>query len=193
MFVEILSGIVFYSLSYLTLKLIPLDDLPLRMTFIVPFDGSELAEAALVRAVEYGAVLEEEIVVVSIVSERKRYAREKGWIEEDEGFDVDSVVETLREQAKSIAPEVTFEYKCIREFPPAGGIADQIEQIAQEHDPSVLFLGSDNIGRVVTPLASVAANITPEEGYDIHLVRRSGPPTVEAIDAHPEYYDNKAR
>jgi nucleotide-binding universal stress UspA family protein len=47
------------------------------MAFVVPFDGSELAEAALVRAVEYGAALDEEIAAVVVVPERKQYAREK--------------------------------------------------------------------------------------------------------------------
>ncbi|EMA56123.1 hypothetical protein C451_03989 [Halococcus thailandensis JCM 13552] len=164
-------------------------DLRSSMTFVVPFDGSALGEAALVRAVEYGAVLEEEVVVVSVVSERERYARQKGWVGEDEAFDVDTVVESLRERTDALAPEATFECERIREFPPAGGIADHIERMAQEHDPSVLFLGSDNLGRVVTPLASVAANIAPEEGCDLHIVRRPGPPTVEGIAPHSEFYD----
>lgn len=160
------------------------------MTFVVPFDGSKLAEAALVRSVEYGTALEEEIVVVSVVSERKRYAREKGWIDQDDEYDVNSVIENLRERATTLAPEATFEYERIREFPPDGGIAAHIERMAQEHDPSVLFLGSDNVGRVVTPLASVAANIVTEESYDIHIVRHSSPPVIEGLEAHSEFYDD---
>ena len=35
------------------------------MTFVVPFDGSKLAEAALVRATEYGDVLDEDVVAVT--------------------------------------------------------------------------------------------------------------------------------
>jgi len=53
-----------------------------RMTFVVPFDGSNLAEAALVGAVEYGTALQEDIAAVTVVPERKGYARQKGWIEE---------------------------------------------------------------------------------------------------------------
>lgn len=66
------------------------------MTFVVPFDGPELVEAALVRAVEYGNALGGEIVVVSIVPERKRYALEKGWIDPSDEYDVDSLTEELR-------------------------------------------------------------------------------------------------
>ena len=54
------------------------------MTFVVPFDGSKLAKAALVRAVEYSTALEEDVTAVTVIPERKRYAREKGWIEENE-------------------------------------------------------------------------------------------------------------
>ncbi|GAB7020858.1 hypothetical protein JCM18750_37200 [Halostagnicola bangensis] len=45
------------------------------MTFVVPFDRSGLSKAALVRAGEYSQALEEP---VTVVPERKRYAREKG-------------------------------------------------------------------------------------------------------------------
>jgi len=37
------------------------------MTLVVPFDGSELAEAALVRATEFGNVLEEDVLAVSVI------------------------------------------------------------------------------------------------------------------------------
>ncbi|MFC4245405.1 universal stress protein [Natribaculum luteum] len=160
------------------------------MTFVVPFDGSDLAEAALVRAVEYGTALDEDVVAVSVVPERKRYAREKGWIDDDESFDPDAVVDTLQAQVHALAPEATFDAEQIREFPPAEGIADRIERLAEEHDPSVLFLGSDNVGRVVTPLASVAVNVAADEPYDVHVVRHAAPPKVAELEPHPEFYSD---
>ncbi len=54
----------------------------IRMTFVVPFDGSKLADTSLVRAVEFATALEEDVTAVTVVLERKRYARE-GWIEEE--------------------------------------------------------------------------------------------------------------
>ncbi|MFC4541406.1 universal stress protein [Halosolutus amylolyticus] len=158
------------------------------MTFVVPFDGSELAEAALVRAVEYASVLDEEVVAVSVVPERKRYAREKGWIGEDESYDVDAVVGRLRDQVQALAPDATFEYERIREFPPESKLAGHIERLALEHDPSVVFLGSDNVGRVVTPLTSVGVHIAADESYDVFVVRQPEPPKVDAIEPHPEFY-----
>lgn len=142
------------------------------MTFVVPFDASELAEAALERAVEYGRALDEEVAVVTVVPERKRYAIEKGWIDEDESFDVDAVVERLRDRVEALAPDASFEYDRIREFPPEAELADRVERLARKHDPSVLFLGTDNVGRVATPLTSVGAHVAAEEACDVHVVRR---------------------
>lgn len=159
------------------------------MAFVVPFDGSTLAEAALVRASEYGTAMEEDVVVVTIVPERKRYAREKGWIGEDEAYDVDRVVNQLRDRVRSLAPDATFEYEVIREFPPARGLADRIEDLALDHDPSILFLGTDNLGRIVTPLSSVGVYLSDEDVYDVYLVRQVSPPTIEFLEPHPEFYD----
>jgi nucleotide-binding universal stress UspA family protein len=158
------------------------------MAFVVPFDGSELAEAALVRAVEYGTALEEETVAVSVVPERKRYAEEKGWIDDEGVFDVDRVVAALRDRVEELAPEASFEYERIREFPPEERIADHIERLALRHDPSVVFLGSDNVGRVVTPLTSVGVHLAAEESYDVFIVRHPSPPKLEALEAHDEFY-----
>lgn len=154
-----------------------------RMTFVVPFDGSELAEAALVRADRYGDALLEDVVAVAVVPERSRYAREKGWIDEDESYDVDATIDALRERVDALAPEATFEAERISEYPPAGAIADHVERLALAHEPTVVFLGSDNVGSVVTPLSSVAANVAAEERYDVYLVRHRSPPRLDALDA----------
>ena len=46
------------------------------MTFVVPFDGSALAETALVRADEFSEVLDERVVAVTVVPRDPEYARE---------------------------------------------------------------------------------------------------------------------
>jgi len=158
------------------------------MTFVVPFDGSNLAEAALVRAVEYGIALDEEIAAVVVVPERKRYAREKGWISEDEPYDVDAVVAGLREQVRTLAPSAAFEFERLREFPPETELADHIERLIRDHDPSVVFLGSDNVGRVVTPLTSVGVHVAAEESYDVFIVRHPAPSELDALEPHSEFY-----
>lgn len=159
------------------------------MTFIVPFDGTTLAEAALVRAFEYGNATGEEVVAVTVISERKRYAREKGWIDKDEPLDTDRIVDDLRQRVETLTPDATFEYEVIREFPPAEGIADRIKRLALDHDPSVLFLGTENLGRVVTPLSSVGTYVAAEDAYDVYLVRQVRPPELDFLDPHPEFYE----
>ena len=142
------------------------------MTYVVPFDGSRLAETALERAVDIGTEFGEEVVVISVIPERKRYAREKGWIGEEESLDVDSVVDELRERARRIAPDAEFRYERIREYPSGDGIADHIKRLLDEYGPSIVFLGSENVGRVVTPLASVGVGVAAAEPYDVYLVRQ---------------------
>ncbi|GAA0663026.1 universal stress protein [Natronoarchaeum mannanilyticum] len=160
------------------------------MTFVVPFDGSEMATAALARAVEYADALDEEVVAVSVVSERKRYAREKGWIGEEQAFDVDNVVSRLRDQVTELAPDATFEHERIREYPPAREIANEIASVAEQYDPTVMFLGSENVGRVVTPLTSIGANVASDLTYDVYVVRHTTPPRLDEIEAHPEFYQD---
>ncbi len=162
------------------------------MSFVVPFDGSELAEAALVRALEYARALDEDVVAVTIVPERTRYAREKGWIDEDESYAVDAVVEELRGRVVDLAPEADFAFERIREFPPAEELAERIERLAQQHDPSVVFLGSENVGSVVTPVASVAARVAEEEAYDVYIVRHASPSKVGELEDHPDFYDGES-
>ncbi len=158
------------------------------MTFVVPFDGSELAEAALVRAGEYGRALDEDVTAITVVPERTRYARAKGWIDEDDSLDVETLVRSLRDQVQTLAPDASFEYERIREFPPEAQIAEHIERLARSHDPSVVFLGSDNVGRVVTPMTSVGVHVADEDDYDVFIVRQSGPPNVDAVDPHQTFY-----
>ena len=159
------------------------------MSLVVPFDGSRLAEAALVRASEYAATLEEDVVTVTVLSERKQYAREKGWIEADEPYDVEQVAEDLRERVLELVPGATFEHEIIREFPPAEGIADRIERLALEHDPSIVFLGTENIGRIVTPISSVGMYVAADDVFEVYLVRNVQPPKLDLLEPHPHFYD----
>ena len=79
------------------------------MTLLVPFDGSPLAEAALSRAVRFSESLDEPLVAVSVIPQQNAtYAREQGWLEADEPFEMDAVVAHLREQVAELAPEATF-------------------------------------------------------------------------------------
>ncbi|GAB3670502.1 hypothetical protein [Halopiger thermotolerans] len=77
-------------------------------TFVVSFDGSELTEAALVGAVAYGRILEEAVAAVTVVPERKRYARDKGRIDEDEAYDIFVVRRAAPPRLEEIEPYDDF-------------------------------------------------------------------------------------
>ena len=152
------------------------------MTFAVPFDGSDLAEAALVRADEYARALDESVVVMTVISTRYHYAKEKGWIETREEFDIETVARRLWEQASELVGDVAFEYELVGPRPPAGAIAKGIRNMIRREDPNVVFLGSDNAGRIASPVSSVGGAVTSANAYDVYLVRDPHPPTIDGLD-----------
>ena len=145
------------------------------MVLLVPFDGSELATAALRRAAEFAELTDEPLVVLSVVTDDEPFARERGWVSEDEPYDPDAVAERLEATVREVAPEATFR----REEPTDAGeltgapldIARTIRQVAHEVDASVVFVGSENAGRVSTPIASVGSPVSEDPAYDVHIVR----------------------
>ena len=153
------------------------------MTFAVPFDGSDLAEAALVRAGEYAQALDESVVVVSVVSTRPHYAIEKGWIEHREEFDIETVARRLWEQARDLVPEVGFRYELVGPRPPAGAIAKAIRNVISRIEPTVVFIGSDNAGRIATPISSVGGTVASSRVHDVYLVRDTNPPEIDGLDS----------
>jgi len=66
--------------------------------------------------VEYGTALQEDIAAVTVVPERKGYARQKGWIEEGEAYDVEAVVESLRERVRASRRTPRSNTSAFREF-----------------------------------------------------------------------------
>ena len=153
------------------------------MAFAVPFDGSDLAEAALVRADEYARVLDESVVVMTVISTRYHYAKEKGWIETREEFDIETVARRLWEQASELVGDVAFEYELVGPRPPAGAIAKGIRNMIRREDPNVVFIGSDNAGRIVAPVSSVGDSVASAEAYDVYLVRDTNPPVIDGLDS----------
>ena len=158
------------------------------MTFLVPYDGSELAEAALVRADEYAEALAEDVTVVSVVPESKRYAREKEWVDAGEPFEVREVIADLHRQVTGLSPEASFRSERVDGSATGGTIANALRRVARDVDASVVFLGSENAGRIVVPIASVGGSVAADARYDVHLVRRREPPKVESMRYRSEFY-----
>jgi len=142
------------------------------MTLVVPFDGSELSVAALRRAVEVDRALEEGVLAVSVVPKGNvEYARERGWIGEHEAFDLAEVVDRLRKQVASVSQVAEFRYEVVNRYAPAGTIASRVRQAARDAYATMVFVGSDNAGRIVTTLASVGTNVASDDAYDVVVVR----------------------
>jgi nucleotide-binding universal stress UspA family protein len=152
------------------------------MTLIVPFDGSELAEAALVRATEFGIVFEEAVLAVSVVPKGDTdYAREHGWIEQDETFDLESVVSRLHEQVTDLCPSANFRHKLVDKYAPAGSIANELRTVAQKENASMVFIGSENAGHLVTAVSSVGGTVAADDSYDVVIVRDRSPAKITKL------------
>lgn len=149
------------------------------MTLLVPFDGSPLAGAALERAGEFGDVLDQEVVVLAAVPDDEMYARERGWIGEHEPFEPKLFALELRDQAASIAPNATFRSEqptdpTDESFSSATmNIVRTIRTVAAELEADIVFIGSENAGRVARPLTSVGAPVSNDPRYDVHIVRHT--------------------
>jgi nucleotide-binding universal stress UspA family protein len=78
------------------------------MVLLVPFDGSQLATAALERAGEFGEFSGEDVLVLSVVPDDAAYARDRGWIGLGDDFVPDLVAGDLERQARRVVPDATF-------------------------------------------------------------------------------------
>ncbi|MEF8813273.1 MAG: universal stress protein [Halovenus sp.] len=152
------------------------------MTFLVPYDGSYLAEAALTRASEYANALEEDITVVTVIPEDESYATQKGWYDatEDEPFSVPYVAGKLHREVTDVAPRAAFRYEDT-EFESQALIAERIQEVADDVLPSVVFIGTDNVGEIAEPLTSVAGSVAEDTEYDVHVVRYFSPTTMQEL------------
>ncbi|MDS0278729.1 universal stress protein [Halomicroarcula sp. S1AR25-4] len=163
------------------------------MTLVVPFDGSELAEAALVRATEFGNVFDEDVLAVSVIPAGKAdYAREHGWIEQDEAFDMASVVATLHEQVTELCPSADFRHKVVDRYAPSGTIAKHLRRVAREEDASMVFIGSENAGHLVTGVSSVGGTVAADESYDVVIVRHRSPAKIAKLKNASPYKKSKS-
>lgn len=152
------------------------------MTFVVPFDGSDLAEAALVRASEFSTVLDERVLAVSAIPKNNAgYARERGWLEEGEPFERQSIVGRLHEQVTELAPEADYRHVIVGRFASSGTISNRLSKVAREEDASMVFIGSENAGRLVTAISSVGGAVASGETYDVVIIRNRAPSRVASV------------
>ncbi|MFB6141284.1 MAG: universal stress protein [Halosimplex sp.] len=146
------------------------------MTYLVPFDGSDLAAAALKRATEFAALTDAEVVALVVIPlDERDFAVERGWIDDDERYDPDEIESRLEERVREIAPDATFRCERPEDVSSVASITTDvvrtIRTVAQEVGAEIVFVGSENAGRVSTPISSVGAPVSEDPRYDVHIVR----------------------
>jgi nucleotide-binding universal stress UspA family protein len=139
------------------------------MVYLVPFDGSPLSRSALRRAVTFSD--EQEVVTLSIIPRGKSYAVKKGWLDASEDFDFETVSTRLQQQVEEIAPSATFETARTEPRPPGATIANIIRRKASSLDAEIVFVGSKNAGKVITPVTSVSSSVTADARYAVYIAR----------------------
>lgn len=140
------------------------------MRFFVPYDGSELARAALERAMTLAAS-SGDVFIATIIPSDRDYAIECGWLDSDETFDAGRIEQRLQDQVAEAAPNARFYCKFVRSYASAGNIATHLRDIATEIDADVVFLGSENVGSIAAPVSSIGTNVATRVPYDIYLVQ----------------------
>lgn len=140
------------------------------MSYLVAFDGSDLAAAALRRATTFAAATDERVVVVSVVPTDEALAAEYGLLTDGE-YDPARATERLRTAVGDVAPEAEFRAESVDAYAGKGRIAREIGRVADEEDAAVVFVGSDDAGRVVRPVTSVGDRVASGGDYDVFIVR----------------------
>lgn len=145
------------------------------MSIVVPFDGSALSRAALRRANTFRGVLDERLVAVTVIPRSERYARDRGWLDPGEAFSDRRVVATIHESVANIAPAADFRHEFTDRRGAAGTVARKVRDMARDEDASVVFIGSDNAGSLVSSVSSVGSTVAADEAYDVFIVRHEDP------------------
>lgn len=147
------------------------------MVLLVPFDGSPLAEAALRRAAEFSEYIDESVLALSIVPREPEYAIDRGWIDPDEPYDPEAIGDWLGAKVARIAPAAEFRCEVPEDVSSMASVTTDVvrtvRQVADEVDASIVFIGSENAGRVSTPVSSVGAPVSEDPRYDVHIVRHA--------------------
>ena len=166
------------------------------MTLLVPFDGSDLATNALEKASTFGALLDQDVVVLTVVPDDREYAVNRGWITDGEPFEPEEIAAGIQTRADEVAPEATFRVERVSSDEPTAtattNVVREIRRIAAAVEASVLFIGSENAGSVIAPQSSVGSPVANDHRYDVYVVRGPNgevdPEAVSDIDSTTDQF-----
>ena len=147
------------------------------MTLLVPYDGSDLSAAALKRATELAEFRDEDVLVLTVVPDDPEYALSRNWLDSNDPFDPEAIAERFRTRVDELAPEAQFRYEIPGDVSSMASITTDvirtIRAVAHEVDASVIFIGSENAGRVSSPVSSVGAPVSEDPSYDVYIIRHA--------------------
>jgi len=148
------------------------------MTVLAPFDGSPLAETALKRAATFGTSWDEQVVALTVIPEDPSFAVERGWIDDESEFDLDALCEQFAARVAEIAPEATFRCEVpddsdVLTATAFDDVTRTVRHVAAELNVSVIFIGTENAGRISSPVTSVGSPLSKDPQYDVHIVRHA--------------------
>lgn len=150
---------------------------PTDMTLLVPFDGTELSEAALEHATAFAEFRGEDVVALTVVPDEPEYALSRNWLDPNEPFDPEAIAERFEARVADIAPGAEFRYEIPEDVSSMASITTDIirtiRAVAHEVDASVIVIGSENAGRVSTPVSSVGAPVSEDPSYDVYIIRHA--------------------
>lgn len=101
-----------------------------------------------------------------------------------------SVVGTLRGRVEAVAPDAEFIHEVVDRFAARGTIASRIRRVARESDTDMVFVGSENAGRLVTSITSVGSSVAAAHAYDVVIVRNRDSSPVPAAQELPRTADS---
>lgn len=153
------------------------------MTLVVPYDGTELSQAALVRATQFDQILDGGIVAVTVIpNNNTTYAAERDWLRLDESFSPETIYTRLKEEVAEISPEATFEYIVVGKYAKSGQIASKLRNFAKYRDAGIVFIGSENAGRLVHTVSSVGGTVAADRAYDTMIINTVAPTPIEKLE-----------
>lgn len=157
------------------------------MTFLVPYDATALADAALERAADLGRLTHTPVEAMTVIPRRDReFATDRDLLEPDETYDYDLLVERFRERVDATASAASFRHVAVGRYAPSGTVANRLRSRARDDDVSVVFVGSENAGRYVSSLSSVGRAVAASTAYDVYVVRQEGSTAAFDTGDHSE-------
>jgi len=149
------------------------------MTILTPFDGSDLAQTALKRAETFAASRDEALVALTVVPDDPAFAVERGWVDGESEYDQAELCREFEQQVEAISTRARF--RCeepddsdVLTATATDDITRTIRQVAADLEVSVIFIGTENAGRISTPVTSVGSPLSKDPKYDVHIVRHTG-------------------